>query len=272
MALKPDETEYLNGVRVNKYNLFEHNENNIPLPDTKITELIGVTIHNTNGIDGVADEAEQYTIATLDGDMKDVRVHFYVDKNGAWQNLPLDESAWHAADDMGDGNSKTISIESIMDSSTEEDDIKARDNTARLAAYLLYTNELDENDLYTHTHWLNVRDGVEGDRDYLNTLPNPYKYCPIYILPDWLGFKALVGNYIYLLKEENGENIEPYFVEITTGTLNVRSGAGTKYPVTARVFGGEVYKIIEEKTVDGEPWGRLDSGAGWVNLKFTKKV
>lgn len=268
-----DDTFYLNGVRVNRYILNEHNTNNIPLPDTKIEDLIGVTIHNTNDIEGVADDAERYTSATLDGDLKDVRVHYYVDENGAWQNLELDSTSWHAADDMGDGNTKTISIETIMNSSTELNDLIARDNAARLAAYILYSNGLNENNLYTHTHWLNVRDGIEGSTDYLNTLPNPYKYCPEFILPDWFGFKALVASYIKNL--ENGNStafFRPFSVEITTGTLNVRNNPGISNPITAQVFGGEIYRITDTRTIDGTQWGKLDSGAGWINLKYTRKI
>lgn len=272
-TLVPDDTFYLNGVRVNQYILNNHNVNNIPLPDTKIEELIGVTIHNTNDIKGVIDDAERYTSATLDGDLKDVRVHYYVDENGAWQNLELDSTSWHAADDEGDGNTKTISIETIMDSSTEPNDLAARDNAARLAAYILYSNGLDENNLYTHTHWLNVRDGIEGSTDYLNVLPNPYKYCPEFILPNWFDFKALVASHIDELKNGGSTGFfRPFSVEITTGTLNVRSNPGINNPITARVFGGEIYKIIDTKIINNIKWGKLNSGAGWINLDYTRKI
>ena len=104
--LKPDSSFYLNGVKVNKYILNDHNTNNIALPTENISELKGVTIHNTNDLIGVRDSAQRYTQATLDGDMNDVRVHFYVDELGAWQNLETDSTSWHAADgEDGPGNS-----------------------------------------------------------------------------------------------------------------------------------------------------------------------
>ena len=46
--------------------------------------------------------------------------------------------------------------------------------------------------VYTHTHWLNVRDGKNGSVDYLNTAKNLYKMCPAYVLPHWAAFKAKV--------------------------------------------------------------------------------
>lgn len=44
--------------------------------------------------------------------------------------------------------------------------------------------------------------------------------------------------------------------------LNIRSGAGTNYPVVGKITDKGVYTIIE---TNGE-WGRLKSGAGWIWL------
>ena len=140
--------------------------------------------------------AEQYTRATVNGNMNDVRVHYYVDNVCAWQNLPLSLSGWHAADGSGNGNRRTVSIECIMSSAYNDKDKKSEDNCARLAAALLKKYGLDINHLYTHTHWLNVRDGKSGTVDYLNTTRNPYKMCPAYILPHWAEFKKKVQAYM----------------------------------------------------------------------------
>lgn len=44
-------------------------------------KIIGVTVHNTDWISVASGTtpAEQYTRATVNGNMKDVRVHYYVD-------------------------------------------------------------------------------------------------------------------------------------------------------------------------------------------------
>ena len=48
----------------------------------------GVTIHNTNDLKNVEEDAEQYTRATWpNANMNDARVHYYVDDINAWQNL-----------------------------------------------------------------------------------------------------------------------------------------------------------------------------------------
>jgi len=197
--LKPDTTTTMNGVTVNEYLLTKHNPNHIAMPSASMEgKIIGVTVHNTDWISVASGTtpAEQYTRATVNGNMKDVRVHYYVDNTCAWQNLPHSLSGWHAADGSGNGNRRTIAIECIMSSAYNVTDKKSEDNCARLAAALLKKYNLDINHLFTHTHWLNVRDGKSGTVDYLNTARNPYKMCPLYILPHWSAFKSKVQSYM----------------------------------------------------------------------------
>ena len=197
--LKPDKTTTLGDVTVNEYLLTRHNPNHIAMPSASMEgKIIGVTIHNTDWISTASGTtpAEQYTRATVNGNMNDVRVHYYVDNTCAWQNLPLNLSGWHAADGSGNGNRRTIAIECIMSSAYNDRDKKSEDNAAKLAAALLKKYNLSIDHLYTHTHWLNVRDGKSGSVDYLNTAKNPYKTCPLYILPHWSAFKAKVQSYM----------------------------------------------------------------------------
>lgn len=177
--LKADRTYNLNGVTVNEYLLTKHNPNGIAMPQYKITDLIGITVHNTERIvvSGTT-MAEQYTRATVNGNMGDVRVHFYVDDTCAWQNLPLDLSGWHAADGDGDGNRKTIAIECIMNGSGDARDKKAEENCARLVAGLLMKFSLKDWQIYSHNHWYSR------------------KYCPAYILPHWNDFRAKVKGFM----------------------------------------------------------------------------
>ncbi len=197
--LRPDTSTTLNGVKINEYLLTKHNPNRIDMPSVSMEgKVIGVTVHNTDWISVASGTtpAEQYTRATVNGNMKDVRVHYYVDNTCAWQNLPHSLSGWHAADGSGNGNRRTIAIECIMSSAYNVTDKKSEGNCARLAAALLKKYNLDINHLFTHTHWLNVRDGKSGTVDYLNTARNPYKMCPLYILPHWSAFKSKVQSYM----------------------------------------------------------------------------
>lgn len=197
--LKPDKTTTFGGVTVNEYLLTKHNPNRIDMPSASMEgKIIGVTIHNTSWITTASGTtpAEQYTRATVNGNMNDVRVHYYVDNTCAWQNLSMNLSGWHAADGSGNGNRRTIAIECIMSSAYNSKDKKSEDNCAKLSAALLKKYNLGIDHLYTHTHWLNIRDGKTGSVDYLNTAKNPYKTCPLYILPHWSAFKAKVQSYM----------------------------------------------------------------------------
>ena len=60
----------------------------------------------------------------------------------------------------------------------------------------------------------------------------------------------------------------PYLVRVTVGTLNVRSGPGTSYPVSGSVKKGDAYTVTEIR--DG--FGKLKSGAGWIALKHTERT
>jgi N-acetylmuramoyl-L-alanine amidase CwlA len=280
--LQPDSQTVINGVIVNEYSLYKHNVKGISMPPLFKKKIIGVTIHNTDWINAASGTtpAEQYTRATRNGNMKTVRVHFYVDNVCAWQNLPYEYQGWHAADGSGNGNTATIAIECIMSSKYNDKDKRSEDNCARLAAALLKKYGLGIENLYTHTHWLNVRDGIKGTTDYLNTRKNKYKNCPLYILPHWEAFKNKVLMYM-------GQTVEPqkpvdkpidtpkpvtesttsFRIIVQSNVLNVRKDAGVEYPITTKIHKGEVYTIVDtKKSKDGGIWGKLKSGAGWINI------
>lgn len=197
--LNPDRTYSANGVTVKEYLLTKHNPNKIDLPGKRILDFEGYTVHNTGkiSVNAKTTMAEQYTRATVNGNMGTVRVHFYVDDIEAWQNLPLDQQSWHAgqkgkAEANGShlGNQATVSIEVIGSSA------KAEDNAARLIAWLMAQQGAGLDKLYTHNYWCNVRNGKKGTADELNKLPDGYKGCPAYIRPHWDKFKDKVGGYL----------------------------------------------------------------------------
>jgi hypothetical protein len=60
---------------------------------------------------------------------------------------------------------------------------------------------------------------------------------------------------------------EPFIVQITASSLNVRRGPGTDYAVAQTVSKGQVFTIVQQQGV----WGKLKSGAGWISLKYTAR-
>lgn len=199
MLLRPDFTFYLKGICVRRYDLTQHNPNAIPMPTAVMDRdsIVGITIHNTNRKPPLYSmgTAEQCVWKTMHQELKDVRVHFYVDEYGAWQTLPLQLAGWHATDGAGNGNRRTIAIECAMSPNNTIEDRLSENNCAKLAACLLIWMNLPKAALFTHTYWLNCRDGIIGSREELNTHPHPYKMCPSYILPHWDAFEERVWAY-----------------------------------------------------------------------------
>ena len=60
---------------------------------------------------------------------------------------------------------------------------------------------------------------------------------------------------------------EPFIVQITASSLNVRKGPGTSYAVAQTVRKGQVFTIVQQQG----GWGKLKSGAGWISLKYTAR-
>ncbi|MCM1334370.1 MAG: N-acetylmuramoyl-L-alanine amidase [Bacteroides sp.] len=218
--IRADKTYTVNGVLWNEYLLKDHNVNNISLPPKRKETLLGITIHNTEDLANVSDDGRQYTAATINDNMGGVCTTLYIDELGVWQNLELDSMNYTCGDGLtGGGNSRTISFEVIMNGTTGSDNLKARDNAARVAAFLLYKYGLTVNALYTHNYWLNKRNGVKGTYDSLCTTRTPTRHCPYYILTDgnngWEKFRKLVDSYLVQL---GGKSVYKVVSNTTTFT------------------------------------------------------
>lgn len=250
-----------------------------------------VTIHNTDDLDNVHDDGEQYTRATYNENMNSTRVHFYVDDVGAWQNLkagagifPSDpvgsaEVSWHSGDGNtpDGGNLTSLSIEIIMNDNADHD-AKAKDNGARVAAWLLWKHGLTVDSLVTHTYWVNKSAGKkfsDADKQSTNRVSGK-KWCPAYIFAstnqttaqaNWKAFKKLVQGYLDELsgtkKNPSGGNSGRSYRVSVTSEVDVYSA-----PAVAKIKDKGVYTIVEEKN----GYGKLKSGLGWIKLSDVKKV
>ena len=277
--LTPDSTSILNSVTVHRHFLKDHNVNCITLPPLRTKPLIGVTIHNTEDLPRVEDDGEQYTRATLNDNMGTVRTHYYTDDLGAWQNLEDSRCNWTCADGTGPGNMQTIAIECIMSGRDGAENTKARDNAARLAAYLLHKNGLTADNLYTHTYWLHVRDWHTKLSDDVNidkwcVAPHTYKNCPLYLIPDWIGFKNQVDGYIKKLGGSSVVSGGTFMVRVLDPALNIRAQPSLTARINGVIRGKGVYTIVATAHEGNILWGKLKSGAGWISLgsKYVEKL
>ena len=168
--------------------------------------------------------------------------HYAVDDKEIVQGIPENRNAFHAGDgNKGKGNREGLSVEICYSKSGGERFAKAEKLAASFIASKLkqYGWSIDK---------------VTKHQDYSG------KYCPHRTLDNgWHTFLEMIK------KELNAQ--KTYKVRINTDSLNYRSGAGVNYPVKGQVKKGEVYTIVEE--LNG--WGKLKSGAGWINLKYTVK-
>ena len=67
-------------------------------------------------------------------------------------------------------------------------------------------------------------------------------------------------------EEPNPEVIATGKVKLQSGTLNVRSGAGTGNPVVDRLKNGDPVEIYEIKQLGATKWGRISKG--WISLAY----
>ena len=177
-----------------------------------------ITIHNTNTIVTAQGTtmAEQYARATWpNANMKDSRVHYYIDDKDCWQLLREDEVGWHASDSRGPGNESSLAIEIIMDGSGSESDKKAEERGALLAAILLVRHDLSIEKLATHNMWYNK------------------KYCPKYILPHWEAFRQSVAQNMNAI-QENPKEME-----------NPAEPSGKEDPLTAAIHVDDLVRLKE---------------------------
>lgn len=64
-----------------------------------------------------------------------------------------------------------------------------------------------------------------------------------------------------------------YTVKVAVDILNIRSGAGTNYPITGTIKDKGIYTIVEESDGTGaSKWGKLKSGVGWISLDYVNKI
>jgi N-acetylmuramoyl-L-alanine amidase CwlA len=234
--LTPDKIRYENGVRICEKIIPQNtkwtNDSQARkvgaragewyISQYKIKKMNYVTIHNTEAIKAITpDDAEQYVRATWPNqNMGDVRVHYYVDEQGAWQMLAEDVVGWHSqTGNDGPGNSDSIAIEIIENDgktvNTNWNDPKSEDNGARLAASILHRYGLGIDRLATHYKWSPTK-----------------KYCPEVLLPKWDSFVAVVKKYLDALNggsaevedkpaTENKVNWEARYKKLREGLANL---------------------------------------------------
>ena len=98
-------------------------------------------------------------------------------------------------------------------------------------------------------------DGYATSSTYVNTNMNVVRK---YNLEQWDNFNATPV----------APTAETYTI-VNCVELNIRTGAGTKYPAVGRYKKGDVVMVTETKLNGTTKWGKTDKG--WISMKFTSK-
>lgn len=202
-----------------------------------------ITVHQTGNIDTTARANHLYMKNCNKDGSRIASWHFTVDDVNIYQAIDTTKKAYHAG--CASGNNTSIGIEICMFTNVAKQR-KAYENAQALINMLMAEHGLNINNVKQHYYWTR-------------------KHCPAWLIEghygwDWNWFLEGLSN-----KEVHQDKLTGLVV-INTDVLNVRSGPGTSYKVVTTVKRGEVYTIVQTQG----NWGKLKSGAGWINLGYTK--
>lgn len=77
---------------------------------------------------------------------------------------------------------------------------------------------------------------------------------------------VIISGKVTVTLEASADAIAKATVRYSGGSVRVRSGAGTGFPIVGSVYDGQTLDILEMKTVNGHKWGRIT--AGWFCLTY----
>lgn len=195
-----------------------------------------IVVHNTAN-----DASARNEVKYMQNNKSQTSFHYAVDDKEVIQALPLNRNSWNAGDGRnGKGNREGISIEICYSKSGGTRFVLAEKRAARLIADILDEKGWDISKVTKH-------------QDYSG------KYCP---------HRTLDMGWNRFLKMIEAERKTSFKVRVTANSLNYRAGAGIQYKINGVIKDQGVYTIIDQQ--DG--WGKLKSGVGWINLKYTKLI
>lgn len=228
--------------------------------DTKNIKFI--VIHYTaNKTDKAVNNCKYFQTAG-----RNASAHYFVDNDGVWQSVEDNIVAWSVGGSRYTNykttggakfygictNSNSISIELCSTNGIITD--KTQDNAIELVKILMKKYNIPISNVIRHFDVTGKK--CPGWNGWCNN--NSEK---------WNAFLAKLG--VKTTNTTETVNNVNYLIQVTANVLNIREGVGTDYKIVGQLKKSNTkYTIIEEK--DG--WGKLKSGAGWISLKYTKKV
>ena len=228
-----------------------------------------VVMHYTGNVKDTAKANADY----FSGAGRGASAHLFVDDSEIYQSVELRDTAWHCGAKQyyhaECRNANSIGIEMCCTAGNYKISEKTKKNAAYLCAHICKV----------------IGVSAEGvDKYVVRHYDVTHKSCPAQMAGnsgEWAAFKDEVRKILGGTKNtaENGvqnpaggKQTGGYLVRITAGTLNVRKGPGTNYPIVTEVHAGEAYTIVGEEMNGSTKWGRLKSGAGYISLGYTERA
>lgn len=195
-----------------------------------------ITVHNTGNSKANARQNSDY-VDTATGY---VSWHFTIDDKDIFQELPLNETAWHAGDSRGQGNMASIGIEICEHVGIDWE--KAKANAVYLIRTLMADLDIPIENVVPHQKWSG-------------------KYCPHKILDEgW-------DKFVNLIKDNGGIVTTSIEKEEVVNKVDT-----SKYPILRHKDNNAHVRILEEKLRDLGYMSRfVDSYFGTVTIDAVKK-
>lgn len=207
-----------------------------------------IVVHNTDNFRAGAD-ARTHAEAQHNGELSNMSAHYYVDDGDtAYQAAPHNRGCWHVGVNYGGanlfgryGNRSSIGVEMCVQSGYDYE--KAFRNTVAVVKEIMRETGIPASRVYRHYDICS-------------------KHCPSQIIErgDWERFKSLISDETSAEQPESGK-YEAGIYKVNTD-LNIREQPNADSRIVGMITDQGSYTVTE---IQNTSWGRLLSGAGWIN-------
>lgn len=256
----------------------------------KLTEFKGVMVHSTATPGVSADKfSKSWNVSKPNG--REVCVHAFVDNKEIVNTLPYNYRAWGCGSGKkGSGNSLYVQIEMCEprevyfengweyktdNKEVVEEYIKQTVNNLVefIADRLIEKGIYDVNKETVISHYEAYEKGIASNHSDPKGLLN-LANLNMDTIRSLVALKIREKVLDQVGKEEQALNKKEESkytkIKVICDSLNIREKPGTAYRVVGKITDNGVYTIVEKQG----NWGRLKSGAGWINIskEYVKEV
>lgn len=238
-------------------------------PQIKLEKVTKIAVHYTGDPGASAINERNYFEGLKDSGARSVSSHFVIGLSGeVIQCIPLDE--WSYCTNQANGYS--ISIECChADAVCGKFTAATEQSLAELCAYLCDLYKLDPlEDIIRHYD-------VTGKQCPLYWSPTKYQAASV-ANARFDAFKNRVAYIMHCDEVNEPQEVDtpsvPFKVQVLDEALNIRRAAGVSNKAVGIIRDKGIYTITAVEQVGSALWGKLKSGAGWINIgdKYVKRV